>query len=136
MNFSKIAYQESILLQTCYSYFNFTEPFRSEKIISFKAWSKLWLLDNHTCINLDLFDTSIVEYCTGYLVEKIAMNQSCEKCFNFLLRQNKSDSRYELIHFTDKYNLIHPINIVWQYTSFVSLKWKASATETFLIKIF
>lgn len=70
------------------------------------AWSKLRLPENLAHTNMDLYDKSIVEYCTGYIVKKVALNQNCDKCFVFLMGQNKGS--YELIKFKELYNLLHP----------------------------
>ena len=54
---------------------------------------------------LNLYELSAIEYISGFLGKKVALQQSCDSCFRILLKQNKFTT--SLIQKKEVYCLLH-----------------------------
>ena len=52
------------------------------------------------------YDHSVVEYISGFIGKKVAINQRCDDCFRVLMKQNKSEN--SLISKKEVFHLFHP----------------------------
>ena len=78
------------------------------------------------------YDHSVVEYISGFIGKKVAINQRCDDCFRVLMKQNKSEN--SLISKKEVYHLFHPRKECVDIVSRCERKLKSMSKKDFVKK--
>ena len=83
-------------------------------------------------LGLDEYDNSVVEYISGFIGKKVALQQRCDLCFKMLLTQNKTSTT--LISKKEMYCLLHPRQEIVQIVKKCEKGLKSLSKKDFLKK--
>ena len=91
------------------------------------------LIDNIEALSsLDEYENSVVDYVSGFIGKKVALQQRCDKCFKMLLTQNKTN--LTLISKKETYCLLHPRKEIVQIVKKCEKGLKSLSKNDFLKK--